>query len=158
MTIAIASLGSVGLSNDIFLAKPDRVEEDAMVNRANTWTSPIDAPEIDECIVHRSLNPRATLDKQDAYAIANFMIIATLTEYDIETSYLNTRSIELVSKSTVSVGYTVKQEQPNVIVSAEFLREGRAHYENLHPSRIVIGEIGGSVCRVAEQEREYFKA
>lgn len=162
MKIAVVGSGYVGISISILLAQNNEVValdiDKIKVDMLNRKISHLDDPEVKNYLLYKNLNFRATLDKREAYDGASFVVIATPTDYDPVANYFDTRSIDdvihdvlkfnpkavIVIKSTIPVGFTekarIRHHSDNIIFSPEFLREGRALYDNLNPSRIVVGE------------------
>lgn len=172
MKIAVIGLGYVGLSNAVLLARHNKViavdKLQERVDMVNNHKSPIADSEIEKYLSNEPLSLSATTDADEAYRDASYIIIATPTNYDTETGMFDTSSVDsviqaatainseatIIIKSTIPVGYTEGARQkfanPNIIFSPEFLREGKALYDNLHPSRIIVGDAG-------EQAQEFAK-
>lgn len=174
MKIAVAGTGYVGLANSILLAQNNEVTAvdiiQEKVDMINSRRSPIADKEIEDFLAHRKLDLHATTNADNAYAGADYIIISTPTNYDTERNFFDTSSVEdviesvlrvnnhayIVIKSTVPVGYTIsvreKYHCDRIIFSPEFLREGKALYDNLYPSRIIVGSSEDDKCRAAAEE------
>lgn len=172
MKIAVAGLGHVGLANAALFAQNHQVVatdiSKVRVDAVNARRSPIIDPELEDFLANKALNLSATTDLEEAYSAADFVIVATPTNYDPETNFFDTSSVEsvvgfvlrfnpratIVVKSTVPVGFISdireRFDTDRVMFSPEFLREGRALYDNLHPSRIIVGDQSGDAKRFAD--------
>ena len=172
MKIAVAGLGHVGLTNAALFAQNHQVVatdiSKVRVDAVNARRSPIIDPELEDFLANKALNLSATTDLEEAYSAADFVIVATPTNYDPETNFFDTSSVEsvvgfvlrfnpratIVVKSTVPVGFISdireRFDTDRVMFSPEFLREGRALYDNLHPSRIIVGDQSGDAKRFAD--------
>jgi UDPglucose 6-dehydrogenase len=172
MKIAVAGLGYVGLANAVLLAQNHKVVatdiSPVRVDSVNARRSPIIDPELVDFLANKDLNLSATTDPEEAYSAADFVIVATPTNYDPETNYFDTSSVEsvigfvlrvnpratIVVKSTIPVGFVSgirkRFDTDRLLFSPEFLREGRALYDNLHPSRIIVGDQSGEARRFAD--------
>ena len=172
MKIAVAGLGYVGLANAAILAQNHKVVatdiSPVRVDSVNARRSPITDPELVDFLANKDLNLSATIDPEEAYSAADFVIVATPTNYDPETNYFDTSSVEsvigfvlrvnpratIVIKSTIPVGFVSsirkRFDTDRLLFSPEFLREGRALYDNLHPSRIIVGDQSGEARRFAD--------
>ena len=176
MKISIAGIGYVGLSNAILLSQKNTVVafdiSPKRVEQLNNNVSPVDDKEIEDYLSNKKLNLSATLDKKKAFDDSDYIVIATPTNYDVDTNFFNTNSVEslisdirvinpnamIIIKSTVPVGFTeemkIKFNFDDILFSPEFLREGRALYDNLYPSRIIIGSKSKRAIKFLELLKE----